>query len=530
MQKGQDIAFTKKNFSILLDEKSAMEARIAELEGQLAKQEQEFEKALQEFQEKYQLTKEQLEWLRRQMYGRKTERFVPSDSSQLGLEFENLMENAPAELGYQEIKYKKKKGGKQPGQGRNQLPAHLKRVEEEINIDDLPEGAVKIGEEQTEILEIQEGKVYVRKIIRPKYALPEDGGVAIAPMPALPIPKGIAGASVLAYILSNKYVYHLPLHRSLQMFKRYKVDIAQSTICDWVKRSSELLIPLYDLQRNLIWQSGYVSSDETTIKVLDENKKGTHLGYYWAFCSTELNMICFDYQKGRGSKVPKAFFKGYSGIVQSDAYAGYDALEGEEYHITLLGCMAHVRRKFDEAKKNDYNRAKKALELFKGLYMIEREAKEANMGTDERKALRDQKATPILFRLYRWLLKNNPKNPKNKVMPASKIGIAIAYALNNRYRIKRCYESGRHEIDNNYVENKIRPIAIGRKNYMFAGSHDAAQRAAVVYSMIATCKAHDIDPTDWLHDVMARIPTLKVNQMEQLLPSNWTPLTQDNDN
>ena len=523
MQNQDSIAFTKENFELLLNEKSAMELRIAALEKQLQEQKKFYQQALLDFQEKYQLTQEQLAWLRRQMYGRKSERFIASDPGQLELAFEQAIEKAPEELGFQQITYKKKKGGKKPGQGRNLLPAHLERVEEVIQVDDLDEGFEKIGEEVSEILEIQEARVYVRRIVRPKYAKPKQDGVVIAPMPALPIPKGIAGASIIAHILANKYVYHLPLYRSSKMFARFGLNIPDSTMCDWVRQGLNLLIPLYDLQKQLILLSGYVQADETTIKVLDENKKGTHLGYYWAYCSPDYKIAYFEYQKGRGREGPAEFFEGYTGAIQSDAYAGYNMFDKRE-STTLLGCMAHLRRKFDEAKSNDYARASVALGFIKALYMVERTAREANMDEVDRKALRAKEATPILRRFLKWLLDNAPVEG-GKVKPKSKIGQAIAYALKNSRRIKRIYESGRYEIDNNLVENNIRPIAVGRKNYLFAGSHDAAQRAAVVYSLIATCKLNGINPVDWLNDVIARIPTMTVNEMEPLLPMNWKPVS-----
>jgi transposase len=522
MQNKDNIAFTKENFKLLLNEKSAMELRIAALEKQLQEQKTSYEQALQDLQEKYQLTKEQIAWLRRQMYGRKTERFIPSDPGQLELAFEQVIEKAPEELGFKEITYKKKKGGKKPGEGRNLLPAHLKRVEEIIQVKNLAEGAIKIGEEVSEILEIQEPNIFVRRIVRPKYVQPKQDGVQIAPMPALPIPKGMAGASVIAHILTNKYVYHLPLNRTSKMFARFGLNIADSTMCDWVRQGLDLLIPLYDLLKELILSSGYVQADETTIKVLDENKKGAHLGYYWAYCSPEHRMAYFEYRKGRGREGPEEFFKGYTGAIQSDAYAGYNMFD-KRLTTTLLGCMAHIRRKFDEAKNNDYPRASVALGFIKELYMVERKAREANMDEAARKALRDKEATPILRRFYKWLLENAPVDG-NKVKPKSDIGQAIKYALKNSRRIKRIYESGRYEIDNNLVENNIRPIAVGRKNYLFAGSHDAAQRAAVAYSLIAICKLNDVNPVDWLNDVIARIPAMTVNQMEPLLPMNWKPI------
>jgi len=529
MQSGRDIAFTKKNFNTVLDQNTVLVEKIAVLEKQLQDQSLAYEQALSAIKEKFELNKEQLDWLRRQMYGRKSERFVPStDPKQLQLEMEELLQDVPEEGEIEEQNYKRKKGGKKPGQGRNPIPAHLERVVEEILRDDLPEGAVKIGEEVTEILEIQEGKVYVRRIVRPKYTYPEKDGVHIAPLPPLAIPKGIAGASMLAFLISNKYVYHLPLYRSNQMLRRHGVHVPDSTMCDWIAAGSNLLLPLYDLVVQRVKQSGYVQGDETTIKVLDELKKGTHLGYYWAYGSPELNMVCFEYLKGRGREGPRAFLEGFKGTLQTDAWQAYDIFDNRE-GVLHIACMAHARRKFEESKGNDYARAKKALGLFKDLYKVERDAREAGMNATERKVLRDKESKETLRELHQWLLDNAPMKG-GKVMPKSKIGQAISYTLNNWKRLEGCYLDGRFEIDNNFIENKIRPIALGRKNYMFAGSHEAAQRAAVIYTMMATCKANDVDPTDWLYDVMARIPSLKVNQMKQLLPGNWKPLHQDKGN
>jgi hypothetical protein len=278
----------------------------------------------------------------------------------------------------------------------------------------------------------------------------------------------------------------------------------------------------------MVKQSGYVQGDETTIRVLDEQKKGTHLGYYWAYGSPELNMVCFEYLKGRGREGPKAFLEGFRGTLQTDAWQAYDIFDNIE-GVLHIGCMAHARRKFDESKNNDYARARTALGLIKKLYKVEAEAREAEMDARDRKAYRDKHSKGTLEELHTWLLENAPMKG-GKVLPKSKIGRAISYALNNWEKLENCYMAGRHEIDNNYIENKIRPIALGRKNYMFAGSHEAAQRAAMVYTLIATCKANDVDPTDWLYDVMARIPAMKVNKMEQLLPGNWKPMHQDKDN
>jgi transposase len=400
------------------------------------------------------------------------------------------------------------------------IPAHLRREEIIIDPEELPEGAKKIGQEVTEVMEYRKAEIYVKKYIRPKYALPkEEEGTRIGQLPSLPIPKGNAGPSLLSQVLIGKYVDHLPLYRQQQQFKRLGVEISDKTICGWVSASCDLLLPLYEKLMQNVQQSSYIQADETPIKVLDKDKKGdSHKGYYWVYHSPLTGSVCFQYRKGRGREGPKEFLKDFQGAIQADGWHVYERV-GKRNDIILLGCLAHVRRKFEEAQDNDRSRAGYVLSEIQKLYAVERKARE-QLNYDERKTLRENESKPILQNLKTWLLENAPES-NSKVLPKSKIGKAISYVLGMWHRIERYLEDGRYEIDNNWVENSIRPVALGRKNYLFAGSHDAAQRAAMIYSLLATCKKKDIEPTIWLTDVLGKIQDYSINKIEELLPENW---------
>ncbi|MEX1346900.1 MAG: IS66 family transposase [Desulfobacterales bacterium] len=494
----EDISFNRENFEILLRKSEEQSIKITEL-------------------------KQELEWLKRQVFGCKSERFEGMNPNQLQLQLEELEHRVQQqEEEFQQISYKRKKLEKEETQprGRQPISAHLRREEITIEPEDVPEGSKKIGEEITEVMEYKKAEIYVKKYIRPKYALPKEEGVVIGPLPSLPIPKGNAGPSLLSHILIGKYVDHLPLYRQQKQFKRLGVEISDKTICGWVSASCQLLTPLYEKLMKNVQQSGYIQADETPIKVLDkEKKRDTHKGYYWVYHSPITKTVCFQYRKGRGREGPKEFLKNYQGAIQADGWQVYDKFQKRE-GITLLGCLAHVRRKFEDALGNDKLRAEYVLAEIQQLYAIERRARSKDLDYDEREELRNKESKPILQNLKAWLLENAPES-NSKILPKSKTGKAISYALGMWHRIERYLEDGQYEIDNNWVENSIRPVALGRKNYLFAGSHEAAQRAAMIYSLLATCKKNNVEPTAWLTDVLAKIQDQPIRKIEELLPENW---------
>ncbi|NJO92894.1 MAG: IS66 family transposase [Chloroflexia bacterium] len=462
----------------------------------------------------------EMDKLRRMIFGSKSERFISSEHpSQLSLGLEPGPEQAP-EPQTETIIYDRKKPQekKEAVHSRQPLPAHLPRQEVILEPLDKEEGAKKIGEEVTEVLEYTPGKLYVTRYVRPKYAQPQEKGIVIADLPSLPIPKGNAAASLIAYIIISKFVDHLPFYRQVQMFKRMGVTIAESTINDWFKGGCEALKPLYEELLKQIKQTGYLQADETPIAVLDKDHPGaTHQGYHWVYHSPPEKTVVFDYQPGRGSEGPRTMLKDFKGYLQTDGYVAYDKFEAEK-DITSLACMAHARRKFDEALKVDKSLASYFLGKVQELYALERQCREVGYSNEERKAVRQEKAVPVLDELEKWL-----KESIVQVLPQSAIGKAIAYTLGLWHRLKRYIDDGSLEIDNNLIENSIRPVALGRKNYLFAGSHDGAKRAAMVYSFLGTCKINNVNPSEWLSDVLNRIHDHKAKNLSDLLPKNWKP-------
>ena len=254
-------------------------------------------------------------------------------------------------------------------------------------------------------------------------------------------------------------------------------------------------------------------ADETPIPVLTKDKPGsTHKGYHWVYYAPLERRVCFDYRKGRGREGPREFLDGFKGALQTDGYAAYNGFEKQD-GVTLLACLAHARRKFEKCKDNDPMRANHALKKIQELYDVEREAREQKFTFEERKELRQKESVPVLTELEKWM-----KKELIEVLPKIAIGEAIDYTLKLWKRLERYTEDGRWEIDNNKIENSIRPVALGRKNYMFAGSHEGARNAAMIYSFLGTCKINNVEPYAWLKDVLTRIPDHSIQQLEELLP------------
>jgi len=459
---------------------------------------------------------QQLAELKRLIFGSKSERFVATSSEQLAL-FEGLERQLEAKKQRQAANTNNTLAKQKPV--RNLLPAHLPRQEEIIEPDDVPPGAKKIGEEITEVLEYSPARLFVRRIIRPKYALKEDQGdglsvsksVVIGELPSLPIPKGNAAASLLAHIQVSKYVDHLPYYRQIQMLKRSGVELSDSTINGWFNATADLLEPLYDCLCNKVLACDYLQADESPIKVLDSHKnRATHTGYHWVYHAPLERMVLFDYQSSRSREGPEQLLEHFNGILQTDGYTAYNSLKTKG-HIILTACMAHARRYFEKALDNDKPRAEHALNLIAQLYAIERKAKD--LTARERYDLRQKQAKPILDELEAWLKEN-----QHRTTPKSPIGKAISYTINLWTRIRRYTDDGGLLIDNNRIENAIRPLALGRKNYLFAGNHAAAQRAAMMYSFFATCKVNQVEPYLWLKNTLERIPEHKANRLTELLP------------
>lgn len=455
--------------------------------------------------------------LKRLIFGQKRERFVSAQNdSQLDFLDTQTDKAAPSQPQTKHISYTRKKRGKSKPPSRGALPAHLPRKDILIKPDSDVTGMKKIGEEITEELEYDPGKLFVNRYIRPKYARPKGEGVVIGLLPTRPIEKGIAGPGLLAHLTISKYVDHLPLYRQQQQFKRQGVELAESTLCGWIKASYDLILPLAELIEKQILQSTYLMVDETTIKVQDPLKKGTtHLGYYWVYYDPLHPRVFFNYQKGRSRDGPNTILKNFAGFLQTDGYKGYNDLALKP-DITALGCMAHARRYFVEAEDSDPERASWMLHHLQILYAIERYARENQLSFELRYQERQKSAVPVMNVIKDWL-----NVESRQVLPKSLMGKAIAYMLNHWDRLEIYLTEGRLEIDNNLVENAIRPIALGRKNYLFAGSHKGAKRAAAIYTIVANAKLQGVEPFVYLRDVLNRIPDHPYKKLDQLLPENW---------
>lgn len=456
--------------------------------------------------------KAQLAQLYKLINGFRSERFV----AEIAREQLSLFEGTTAPSGEQNptetITYTREK---QKHPGRHGFPEHLPVREVVIEPEEDTTGLNKIGEEVSETLEYTPASLVKRRTVRPKYAKAGGEGVLIAPLPERPIDKCIAEACLLAHILVGKYIDHLPFYRQIQIFKRdFGWQPAPSTLSDWMAGCCRLLEPLYNTLKQKILESGYIQADESPIKVLESDKKGsTHQGYQWVYHDPMGKLVLFNYRKGRGQHGPKELLDGYTGYVQCDGYSVYDQI-GTDPGIALAGCLVHARRKFSDAVDSDRQRAEKALGTFRDIYLKEREIKvQAGDDRNRRKKLREQKVRPLLEQIKTWI-----EQEQFHVLPKSPIGKAMAYFINQYPKFMGIFEDGRIELDNNLIENAIRPLALGRKNYLFAGSHRAAQHAAMLYSFFGTCKMQDINPREWLADTLERIPGHSIQRLEELLP------------
>jgi transposase len=456
---------------------------------------------------------QELAQMKRMIFGAKSERFAPAipvEQASLGFELETAV--APA-LVKQEISYtREKQKSNKFHTGRLPIPAHIERIKIEITPDADVTGLTCIGEEVTEELEYKAGSFYVNQYIRKKYAKPDGEGIIIGALPTRPIEKGMAGAGLMASIIIEKYVDHLPLYRQIQRFKRAGMDIPSATISGWVHATCKLLQPLYDVLKQEVLSQDYLQADETTIAVMDKEKQGAaHQGYHWVYHAPGIKMVLFDYRPGRGRDGPREILKDFRGHLQADGYNAYEIFDNER--ITLLHCMAHARRKFEQALDDDKVRAEYVLQEMQKLYAFERKAREENYTQVQRYELRQTESVTILQSLHEWFKEN-----LRQVIPKSLIGEGIAYSLGRWAKLSHYATDGKLEIDNNLVENVIRPVALGRKNYLFAGSHEAAQRSAMLYSFMGTCKLRGIEPLQWLKTTLTKLPDHKANRLCELLP------------
>jgi transposase len=462
----------------------------------------------------------QIDQMNRLLYGAKRERFISNiDENQLTLPFEVPQEEAP-EKQQEVITYVRSKNKRKEHPGRLALPSHLPVEEIVLEPEEDTSNMKCIGKEVTDQLELVPAKLFIKRFIRPKYIAATDENQVehkgiIAELPVFPIEKGIAGPGLLAQIMVNKFVDHLPVYRQIERFKREGIKLSSSTLNGWQESVCNLLEPLYDTLKHRVLSQGYLQVDETPVPVLDKQKKGkTHRGYHWIYHSPLEKTVLFDYNTGRSREGPVKLLKNFKGYLQTDGYNVYEIF-GRRKDITLVNCMAHARRGFDKALPYDKIRAEFAMKMFQKLYDIEQQAREQNLSPQQRHTLRLDEALPVMNELGKWIVETYKTS-----QPKSPLGKATAYCIERWDNLLAYMKDGSLEIDNNLAENAIRPIALGRKNYLFAGSTRGAERAAMFYSFFGTCKKNNVNPFDWLRKVLEVIPTYKVNKLTELLPQN----------
>src|SRR5271165_1184574 len=482
----------------------------------------------------------QLEQLLRQRYGPKGERIDPAQLLLFAQEILAQAEPVPTPASPPEpapAPTPDPNAAKKKGHGRKPLPASLPR---KTVLHDVPPeqrvcpdcGAERtcIGREVREQLEFIPASLVVLEHIRPKYACQAcEANVVIADVLPAPIDKGLPGPGLLAHVAVSKYGDHLPLYRLEGIFKRSGVELSRSTMCDWMAVVAELLAPIVKLMLSEILSSKVVQNDDTTVPVQDHSGKGIKTGRLWVSIGDHDHpYVVYRYTPDRSAAGPEAIFKDFKGYLQADAYSAYDGLykSGE---IVEVGCMMHARRKFYEARTTDPPRSHRALAWISLLYDVEREAKEREPTDYEafvvlRHKMRAERSQPIFDKFRAWLEAELPK-----VLPQSPIAQAIQYALNHWEALKRPLEAGFIELDNGACERAFKPVALGRKNWLFAGSDKGGETAAVLMSLCTTCKNLGIDPQAYLRDVLDRISTHPARRIDELLPDRWQELRQAGD-
>jgi transposase len=408
---------------------------------------------------------------------------------------------------------------KRPPTGRKPLPEHLPRIEhrhepESCTCGQCGNALVKIGEDVTEQLDVEPARFFVQRHIRPQYACRACETVTAAPIPAAVIDGSLAAPGLLAWVVAQKYLDHLPLYRIEQVSQRQGVGIARSTLAEWVGRVGVALQPLADRLAELLKQRAVLHADETPVAQLDPGKGKTHRAYLWTYRSNDLDtgppIAVFDYQPGRSGRHVQDFLRGWQGHLMVDDYAGYKALF--QGGVTELACLAHARRKFYEIDAaNPHPLAQTALARIAELYAIEQQARDWD--AKARAELRQREAQPKLVALHDWLIATRLSVADNSGMAR-----ALDYSLKRWPAIRRYAEDGTRPIDNNPAENVIRPIALGRKNWLFAGSERAGRRAAAIQSLLATAKLNGIEPYAWLKETIEKLPLWPYSRIDELLP------------
>jgi transposase len=508
------------NYEELLAEYQRIKERAAQLEtenSQLREQLKEAEQLIAE--------------LRRELFGPKADKLTAEQEEQLKALNQDLEDEAqrPAPVSDQVLEREDRaaRRRRQRRRGRHPLPDHLET--ETVTIE--PEETVcpccgkpleRIGEEVSEEIDLIPARLIRRRTVRPKYACRcGQAGVKIAPLPQRLIPQSRLGLGLATHILLSRFDDHLSFYRLEQQFReRHRIIIPRQQMVQWVEQIAFWLRPVYDAMWQRMLAGGYLQVDETPVRVLDPDVEGKAArGFLWFYAVPHGDVI-LDFDRSRALKVVRERLKDFTGTIQTDAYEVYQSLERKESRIERIGCLAHARRRFYTALQQNLPDAVWFISKIRLLYQIEDEARE--LAPSARHDLRQQKAPAIWESLKAKAVELQPK-----FLPKSTIGNAIRYFLDEYDALTGYVRDGSYEIDNNLVENSIRPSAIGKRRWLFIGHPQAGWRSAVIYSIIVSCRRRDINPQEYLTDVLRRLPEQKINRIEELLPGNWNPPNPD---
>ena len=466
------------------------------------------------------LLRQKIDALVRRVFGSSSEQV---DRQQLELLLQLAASDTLAEPVVVETKKEVKVQSRKPRAPR--LPEHLPVVEEVIEPEPVkhrPEDWRCIGQEISEQLDFEPSRFLRRRIIRKKYVhrTEVDAVPVIAPLPERLLDRSLPAPGLLAHILVSKYCDHLPLYRQEQIYaQRHQVQLPRQTLARWVELAADWLKPIYEHIRTGVMAGGYVQVDETPIDYLEPGNGKTKQGYLWTG-SRPNDDVFFHWETSRAAAcldnvIPSTF----TGTIQSDGYAAYRAFaNGRGQTIILAGCWAHVRRKFYEARESSPRLAGWLLGQIQQLYRIEARLREHRAGTALRKAIRASESQPVVKRIERALIK---LKASGRQLPQSPLGTALDYALSQWRTLEIYLGDGRVEIDNNNVENAIRPTAIGKKNWLFVGDAGAGQRSAIIYTLIECCRRRSQDPFVYLRDVLTRLPNMTNRQIPEVTPAAW---------
>jgi transposase len=404
------------------------------------------------------------------------------------------------------------------------LPDHLPVVEEVIDPEPVktqPEEWRCIGQEVSEQLDYEPGRFLRRRTVRRKYVhrTEVDAAPVIAPLPECLQERGLAAPGLLAHVLVSKYCDHLPLYRQEQIFaQRYKVNLPRQTLGRWVELAAEWLRPIYEHIRTGVLGGGYVQVDETPISYLEPGNGKTKQGYLWTGCRPNGDVFYHWATSRAAACLDDIIEANFQGTLQCDGYSAYRAFAKGRRGLELAGCWAHVRRRFHESLESTPRIAGWILRQLQHLYAIESDLRESQAGPALRQAVRVHQTRPIVERLERVFLR---LKSSGKYLPQSPLGTALDYALGQWNAMQVFLSDGRVEIDNNLVENAIRPTAIGKKNWLFIGEADAGQRSAIVYTVIESCRRRGIEPYAYLREVLTRLPHMTNHQIPEIVPAAW---------